>query len=289
MKKRKGSAVATKLIISLVVLIGLGALLYPWVSNEINKRYQSRVIDDYVANVEAAPNEAVSRQLESAAQFNRVLWEENGSTLGLYNAELKGRYGQELDPDGNGVMGYISIPAIHANLPLRHGTQDEVLTNAIGHMEGTSLPVGGENTHAVLSGHRGLASSTLFTDLDQMAVGDVFYIHVLQETLAYQVDQVVTVLPEETRELAITPGEDYVTLLTCTPYGINSHRLLVRGARIPYTPEQEAAIQQSGGRSFVELATWALVAGFIVLAALLVLLIPFYYRRKARNGRSSQP
>lgn len=176
---------------------------------------------------------------------------------------------------GNGMMGYITIPRIHVTIPLYHGTEEEVLQVAIGHLQNTSLPVGGESTHAVLSGHRGLPSKALFTDLDQVQIGDVFYLTVLNETIYYQVDQILTVLPNETDALAITKGEDHVTLVTCTPYGVNSHRLLVRGTRMDYTPETGEAAPVGE----VELSPWMkmpmqyrhLLLGLAALAGILLL------------------
>lgn len=176
---------------------------------------------------------------------------------------------------GNGMMGYITIPRIHVTIPLYHGTEEEVLQVAIGHLQNTSLPVGGESTHAVLSGHRGLPSKALFTDLDQVQIGDVFYLTVLNEAIYYQVDQILTVLPNETDALAITKGEDHVTLVTCTPYGVNSHRLLVRGTRMDSTPETGEAAPVGE----VELSPWMkmpmqyrhLLLGLAALAGILLL------------------
>ena len=183
----------------------------------------------------------------------------------------KGEYEAQLNVAGNGVMGYIEIPSIGCTLPIYHGTDEAVLQIAVGHMEGTSLPVGGEGSHCVLSGHRGLPSAKLFTDLDQVGEGDTFLLHVLDETLAYEVDQVKVVLPEEAGDLEAVRGEDYCTLVTCTPYGINTHRLLVRGSRTEYLPEEATeAIEKETGKTGQGHAWQPFLWIIPVLAAILI-------------------
>ena len=226
-----------------------------------------------------------------AEAYNQRLAENNGFSkpaLDEYNNPITPEdYWDILDVDGNGMMGYISIPRINVTIPVYHGTSEEVLQVAVGHMQNTSLPVGGESTHAVLSGHRGLPSKALFTDLDQVQVGDLFSLTVLNETLYYRVDQILTVLPNETDALAIEKGKDYVTLVTCTPYGVNSHRLLVRGARIDYTPENGTAAAETE----TELSAWMkmhmqyrhLLLGLAVLAGILLLrALVVWIRKKFR-------
>lgn len=213
----------------LIILVGVGILVYPSVSEYLSEKNSSMAVstyDDSIRRMEQAHMEELRAQAEA---YNQRLAENNGFSkpaLDEYNNPITPEdYWDILDVDGNGMMGYISIPRINVTIPVYHGTSEEVLQVAVGHMQNTSLPVGGENTHAVLSGHRGLPSKALFTDLDQVQVGDLFSLTVLNETLYYRVDQILTVLPNETDALAIEKGKDYVTLVTCTPYGVNSHRL----------------------------------------------------------------
>ena len=226
MKKRRISSLAP----ILVFLGGLSLLLYPTISNYWNVRHQSHVIDSYVQQVEDMGEEKKQEMWQQAQQFNADLLK-RPNPFEPSDAELE-RYDQLLDLTGNGAMGYIEIPAIDCKLPVYHGTPDKVLQVAVGHIEWSSLPVGGESTHAVLSGHRGLTSARLFSNLDKLNEGDRFMLHVLDETLTYEVDQSRIVEPEDTTDLQIKKGMDLCTLVTCTPYGINTHRLLVRGHRI---------------------------------------------------------
>lgn len=208
---------------------GLSLLLYPAVSDWWNQRHQSRVVQTYQENVDKMDQEEIEKTWEKAKKYNKEMTQTN--IYGLNKAEEK-KYNSLLNIGGDGVMGFIDIPSIKCHLPIYHGTSDVVLQTAIGHIPGTSLPVGGKSSHCVVSGHRGLPSARLFTDIDKLKEGDVFTLTVLDKTLMYQVDQIRTVLPEDLSNLQITEGEDYVTLVTCTPYGINTHRLLVRGRRI---------------------------------------------------------
>lgn len=236
----------------LCILVGAAILLYPSVSTYLSEKNGSRATGSYDGIVERQ-NEAVRQTiLQKAEEYNRTLAEMDES--GLPPTDDLGRpahpegYGDMLNIAGNGMMGYIVLPTLNETIPIYHSTEESVLQVGVGHVVNTSLPVGGASTHAALSGHRGLPSASLFTNLDEMRQGDLFYIKVLDRILAYQVDQILTVLPDETEHLAIVPGEDYVTLITCTPYGVNSHRLLVRGTRIPYTPPKdgESPIPESG-------------------------------------------
>lgn len=229
------------LLVILLFAVGLGVMFYPAISNYINSRGQSYAIDHYEEALLA--NEAYYEGLlESAQAFNERLYQDGG--LVVLNDEEKAEYEQQLNLNGDGVMGYIEIPRLDLRLSIGHGTEEDVLQKMVGHLEGTSLPVGGVNTHAVLSAHRGLPSAKLFSDLDLMQIGDRFTLHTLNQTLTYEVDQITVILPEEIEALAIVPGEDLVTLMTCTPYAINTHRLLVRGRRVTEdepqnTPEPE--------------------------------------------------
>ena len=214
--------------------VALGLLLYPLVGELLSERYHSDIETVYTAAIEGTDKTELTAQWQAAEQYNTML---SGATITEGGADAPPlAYAQQLTVGG--VRAYVDIPKIGAYLPVQHGTEADTLEKSVGHVVGTSLPVGGSSTHAVLSAHSGMASSKLFSDIDQLAEGDMFYIHVLGEVLAYEVDAINTVLPTDTRLLQIEEGKDYVTLVTCTPFGVNTHRLLVRGHRIPYTPEQ---------------------------------------------------
>ena len=216
-------------------VVALGLLLYPLVGELLNEKYHSDVETTYTATIEDTDKTELTAQREAAEQYNAML---SGATITGGGASAPPlAYARQLTVGG--VMAYVDIPKINVYLPVQHGTDADTLERAVGHVVGTSLPVGGSSTHAVLSAHSGMASSKLFSDIDQLAVGDMFYIHVLGEVLAYKVDAIHTVLPTDTSRLQIEDGKDYITLVTCTPFGINTHRLLVRGHRVPYVPEQE--------------------------------------------------
>lgn len=237
------------LVFGLLFLAGLGLLTYPTIADQWNTYRQSRLIAGYEDAVDTLEPEDYTREWASARQFDDSLARNNiyGDAFGDLEEDLTGTaYWNVLNIAGDGVMGYLSIPKINIRLSIYHGTAEDVLQTGVGHMNGTKLPIGGESTHSVLSAHRGLPSARLFTDIDQLEPGDRFYIHILDETLAYQVDQILNMVDKDDREtleeaLQIETGEDYVTLFTCTPYGVNSHRLLVRGTRVPYNGEEEAA------------------------------------------------
>lgn len=219
------------LSVLIVVLLVAGAalLLYPTVSNYIHSKHSARVITDYNTVYQNTEEERQQELISQAEDYNSRLYSANAP---LYKPSEVTGYNDILDITGTGIMGYIDIDKIGVEIPIYHGVDEGVLQIGAGHLEGTSLPVGGENTHCVLSGHRGLPSAKLFTDLDEMEIGDRFTITVLDRVLTYEVDQIKVVLPEETSELTIREGKDYCTLVTCTPYGINTHRLLVRGVRV---------------------------------------------------------
>ncbi len=232
-------------IIGLIFLTGLSVLLYPTISDYINEKNSSRAIANYDVAIEQMEEEDYTKEWESAVAYNEYLAEfDNLSVAATVEEEREDKlYDNLLNITGNGIMASIKIPSVKINLPIYHGTDEAVLQIASGHYIGSSLPIGGESTHAILTGHRGLPSAKLFTDLDRLEVGDIFYIKVLGEILEYQIDQIEIVLPEEVEGLSITPGEDYVTLVTCTPYGINSHRMLIRGTRIPYDGKYEEEVK----------------------------------------------
>ena len=237
------------IIFGLMFLIGFGILVYPTVADQWNTYRQSRLISSYERTISDMEPEDFTAEWEKAQAFNDTLTQNSiyGDVFGEEDQDLEDTdYWQVLNVGGDGVMGYLSIPKINIKLSIYHGTSDEVLQTGVGHLNGTKLPMGGENTHSVLAAHRGLPSARLFTDIDQLEKGDMFYIHVLDETLAYQVDQILDMVDKDDHEtlekaLQIEEGKDQVTLFTCTPYGVNSHRLLVRGTRVPYTGEEEAA------------------------------------------------
>ena len=216
-------------------VVALGLLLYPLVGELLSERYHSDIETVYTAAIEGTDKTELTAQREAAEQYNAML---SGTAITEGGASAPPlAYAQQLTVGG--VMAYVDIPKINVYLPVQHGTDADTLEKSVGHVVGTSLPVGGSSTHAVLSAHSGMASSKLFSDIDQLAEDDMFYIHALGEVLAYKVDAVHTVLPTDTSLLQIEDGKDQVTLVTCTPFGVNTHRLLVRGHRVPYTPEQE--------------------------------------------------
>lgn len=225
------------MMLVLVMIIGVCLLAYPTVSDWYNSLHQSRAITNYMASVEQLDETDYEELWQAVRQYNQYLTEKEMPLI--VEDEERLWYESLLDVAGNGIMGYISIPKINVELPIYHGTSDAVLQVAVGHLEGSSLPAGGESTHTVLSGHTGLPKAVLFTNLTELKEDDVFMMSVLNETLTYQIDQIKVVLPEETDDLKITPDQDYCTLITCTPYGVNSHRLLVRGHRIANLPVEE--------------------------------------------------
>ena len=261
-------------------IAALGLMLYPLVGELLSERYHSDVETTYTAAIEDTDAAELTAQRQAAEQYNAMLSGTAAITEGGASAPPLA-YAEQLTVGG--VMCYIDIPKINVYLPVQHGTDAETLERAVGHVVGTSLPVGGSNTHAVLSAHSGMASSKLFSDIDQLAEGDTFYIHVLGDTLAYKVDAIHTVLPTDTSLLQIADGKDLVTLVTCTPFGINTHRLLVRGHRVPYTPEQEttAAEETRAASSWTQHYLTGLAIG---LGAVTVVGGAYFWVRRARHA-----
>ena len=247
--------------------VALGLMLYPLAGELLSERYHSDIETTYTAVIADTDDAELTAQREAAEQYNAMLSGAASISEGEASASPL-PYAEQLTVGG--VMCYIDIPKINVYLPIQHGTDADTLERAVGHVVGTSLPVGGSSTHAVLSAHSGMASSKLFSDIDQLAAGDVFYIHVLGGTLAYKVDAVHTVLPTDTSRLQIEDDKDYVTLVTCTPFGVNTHRLLVRGHRIPYTPEQAtaAAAEKPAASSWTQHYLIGLGIGLGVVAAI---------------------
>lgn len=265
------------IILITVFVIGLCLLLYPTFSDYWNSFHQSRAIASYAEEVANMDDDTYERMLEEADAYNKKLTK-SGIRWKLSEEETK-EYDSVLNVSGTGIMGYIEIDKIKCSLPIYHGTGDTVLQIAIGHIAGTSLPVGGMGTHCVLSGHRGLPSARLFTDLDKLAAGDTFVIRTLDETMTYEVDQILIVEPDDLSSLTIDPKEDYVTLVTCTPYGINSHRLLVRGHRIKNLSTSRN-IRVTADANQIEPVMVAPFAAIPILLLLLVILIVTSHDRK---------
>lgn len=286
--KRKKFGIS-ELLILLVFLVGLGVLGYPTVSDLWNRYRNSQLISGYsrtVGDMDHSEYEAIFREAQEYNRKHRIneikdTFQEEGKDYVLTHP-----YDQLLNPTNDGIMGYISIPKIHIELAVYHGTGADVLEKGVGHVEGTSLPVGGEGTHTVLAGHRGLPNAKLFTDLDQMEEGDLIFLHVLDQILAYRVDQILTVLPDELDALAIEEDKDYMTLLTCTPYGVNTHRLLVRGVRTDY---EETAEEDSSGMMIAESMvndprTLLLLAGIAVFLIILIFMLKGNRKKEKKNG-----
>lgn len=269
---------ASTMILILILVVGLSLMLYPSFSNWWNEAHQSRAIAAYSQEVSKLDENRYDELWQQAREYNRSL-------VGRENAYLlddsqKAEYERLLDVSGMGIMGYIEIPSINVSLPIYHGTEESVLQVAVGHLEWTSLPVGGESTHCVLSGHRGLPSAKLFTDLDRLVVGDRFRLGVLDQVLTYEVDQILIVEPQDTEALLIEEGKDLCTLVTCTPYSINTHRLLVRGHRVETEKDAKNVRVTSDAIQIEPYLVAPVVAAPILLVLLLGLLIP-----RRRNKR----
>ena len=276
MKKSRASTV----ILIIVFLVGLSLLLYPSLSDYWNSFHQSRAIASYVESVNHLDQQKYDALLEEARAYNAALVDH--PTRYTLSEEEEEAYLSLLGSTG-GAVGYIEIPAIKLTLPIYLGTSETVLQVGVGTMEGSSLPIGGESTHAVLTGHRGLPSATLFTDLDRLVQGDMFHIHILNETCTYEVDQILIVEPAEMDALEIVEGEDYCTLVTCTPYGVNSHRMLVRGHRIE-TPEDAVFVQVSPDALQMDPL---FIAPFVAVPILLVLLLFLLFGGQKRSAKSN--
>ncbi|MCR5342622.1 MAG: class C sortase [Butyrivibrio sp.] len=283
MNKKKLKRIIPNIVFSIIFLVGICIFLYPSVSNYINSRHQSKAISNYEEALAAISEEDYSTFWREANAYNEELAQKSLSFT-LTDEELE-RYNSIMDPTGTGIIGYIEIENIGVNLPIYHGTEETVLQVGIGHLEGTSFPTGQKSTHTVLSGHRGLPSSKLFSDLDQMIVGDTFLLHILDQTFAYQVDQINIVLPEETNELAIVNNKEYVTLVTCTPYGVNTHRLLVRAKRVDYSEETKLIVPADATRYGAMVVAPFIGAPILLLAFILYLIFTSKWFRKKRSRK----
>ena len=253
MKKRLPS-----ILVGLLFLVGLGIMIYPTVSNQWNTYRQNKLISNYEKIVDDMSDEDFSQEWQNAQEFNETISGNNGfaDVFGEKSKDSENsEYNRVLNMNNDGIMGYISIPEINIKLAIYHGTSDDVLQTGVGHINGSKLPIGGESTHCVLAAHRGLPSAELFTDIDQLQTGDKFYLHILDKVLAYEVDQILPMVDKDDHQtlqnaLSITEGQDYVSLFTCTPYGVNSHRLIVRGHRVEYNGEED--VKQSVGDRMLE-------------------------------------
>lgn len=259
----------------LIFAVGLSVLLYPAVSNYVHQKHQLGVIEDYRKQAEKMSQEEIDALMSDAREYNALLADRaiNGSTL-IASSDLEYENLLNISDD---VMAYITIPVCDIRLPIRHGCGEDVLQKSAGHIPESSLPIGGENTHAVITAHRGLPSAKLFTNIDSLKEGDLFFIHGVDETLAYKVDQIKVVLPDDISYLQITPGKDYVTLVTCTPYGINTHRLIVRGERTEYIREVEEEQVADAKKKYNKTVILYVIG---IIAAILVMLIVYFIRKR---------
>ena len=270
------------IILILMFLAGLSLLLYPTVSDYWNSMNASQAVANYAEKVKDLSREQYDKMLQEAKAYNKTLAQSGGGyTL---SKRQEATYESILDVTGTGIMGYIEIPTIHISLPIYHGIEDSVLQIAVGHLEWSSLPVGGKSTHCVLSGHRGLPSAKLFANLDQLVEGDTFVIRVLDEVLTYEVDQILIVEPSDVSALTIEEGKDLCTLVTCTPYGINSHRLLVRGHRVA---NQTEGIRVTSDAIQIDPLLVAPVVALPMLLALLIVLLVSGKKRKGNGGNQN--
>ena len=274
------------IIFGIIFLVGVAVLLYPSVSNYINSKHQSVAISNYEELLNTITEEDYSKFWQEAIRYNEDL-ATRPMNFNL-SEEEKEEYNKVLDPTGTGIIGYIEIVNIGVNLPIYHGTEESVLQVGIGHLEGTSFPTGTKSTHAVLSGHRGLPSSKLFTDLDQMIVGDSFLLHIMDKTFAYQVDNISIVLPEEVNSLAIVNDKEYVTLVTCTPYGVNTHRLLVRAQRVDYNEEVKLIVPADATRYGALMVAPFIGAPMLVIVFIIYLILTskWYKNRRKKDEKA---
>ena len=272
----------TTILLLLILLVGVSLLLYPTVSDYWNSLHQSQAIAAYAEAVAEVNDERYEQMWDDAYDYNQQLRKKTNRWV--MTDEEREEYEALLNVSGNGILGYIEIPKIKVALPIYHGTDETILQIAVGHIEGSSLPVGGEGTHAVLSGHRGLPSAKLFTNLDELVVGDEFYIRVLDETLTYEVDQIRIVEPDDLSDLKIEEGKDLCTLVTCTPYGINTHRLLVRGHRVE-TKASANSIRVTADAIQIDPEIVAPVVAIPILLMLLVWLLWHSHRREKERRK----
>lgn len=281
-KKRKN--LLYNLLIGLMFTVGILVLLYPTISDTWNKYRNSKLITEYDAILNELTPEDYSKLWKDAQEYNeKHVVNVFSDTFSDANYQLSHPYDQILNPSGNNIMGYIDVPKIGQKLAIGHGTGAYILERGVGHVEGTSLPIGGPSTHAVLAGHRGLPSAKIFSDLDQVIKGDKFFLYILDEVLAYEIDQIEVVEPNDDRFLQIEEGEDLVTLLTCTPYGVNSHRMLIRGHRVPYNPDDIVAQGKERRINEREKPVIFAIVGLIVFLIILIGMRIYFAKKKRRK------
>ena len=284
MKKKKGNFTTILLIVLLVA--GLGLLVYPSVSNFWNSMHQTKAIKSYVEDVANLDKNDLTEIWQEIERYNENILDRNNEYLP--DQSEKEKYAELLDVSGTGIMGYIDIPKISITLPIYHGTDKGVLQVAAGHLEWTSLPAGGKSTHCVLTGHRGLPSAKLFTDLDKLEVGDTFILSILDRTLTYEIDQIIIVRPEETDALMISDGKDLCTLVTCTPYGINTHRILVRGHRVTGDAKTASSVKITSDAVKMDSLMVAPVVAVPILLVVLIILLVNDKKRKTRQVNKNE-
>lgn len=282
-KKKKGGSASTIILVA-IFLVGMCILLYPTVSDFWNEKRQSQAIINYDEIIDKLSPEDYSEYFRKADEYNGKLKLISAPFLG--HKSLADEYYSTLDINGNGMMGYITIEKIKVQLPVYHGTSDTVLNSAVGHVEGSSLPVGGKGTHSVLSAHRGLPSAKLFTNLDKLEPGDIFTIKILDRTITYQVDNILIVLPDKIDDLYVVPNKDYCTLVTCTPYGINSHRMLVRGTRIENIEEEKKVNVITEAYRIDPLIVTPAVAAPMLGILLIFLIVKSSHDKKKKNKKA---
>lgn len=287
--KKKKKRFIRNLCFGIFFLIGAAIFFYPTVSDMWNQYRNAQLISTYDTSVADLSDDKYEKMWAEAEEYN--VEHPVNSIVDAFDEnsdyKLGHPYDQVLDPNGDGLMGSIEIPKIRAKLAIYHGLSQNVLEKGVGHVEGTSLPIGGKSTHAVLAGHRGLPNAKLFTDLDQMELGDIFILHILGKNLAYKVDQIKTVLPSESDELNIIEGEDHVTLVTCTPYGVNTHRLLVRGIRTQYV-EEETESEETVPQKLASVNPEKVLAAGGAVLVILILIIYLLVRRSGKKQREKQ-
>lgn len=281
-----------KIIQFLIIFAGICLIAYPWISNYVYEHAAQSTVSTYDEQVKETDKNQLKEMLKKAREYNQKLLKANVVLTDPFSGDVTGglsekEYYEMLALDNTGVMCTLEVPAIGIDIPVYHGTSDEVLEKGIGHLEGTSLPVGGKSSHAVLTGHTGINKAKMFTDLTELKKGDQFYIHVLGKILAYEVDEINVVLPEDTKKLSIVEGKDYVTLVTCTPYGENTHRLLVRGKRTKYIPknrEQEKKKKKIGNSQWMRNYRKGIIIGLIV-SGIVLLLIRVIQKLRKKKGK----
>lgn len=274
------------ILVVIVFLTGLGFILYPTIADWWNEHIYEHAMVEYDKAVQNMGKNEIDKLKKEARAYNQKLAKTTGNRFRELTKEEKSEYYRQLSLEGESIssmLGQIEIPTLQQRFPIYHGTDDETLSSGIGHLEGTSLPIGGKSSHCILSGHRGLPSSELFSDLDKIVRGDIFYLHVLDETLCYEVDQIKVVLPEEIKDLQIVKDQDLCTLITCTPYGVNSHRLLVRGHRVDYPGEREYVEQMSFGKNDIY------ILAILLSVILFIVILVIYFKRKKKLQKEINP